>query len=213
MNTDWIMSQILHINIPTILVSIGGSWGIRELVDWLKRRNLQTQQADMQKNLQSQKAEIDRQLEIAKTECQRDIQTHYLQTQLKTASLYKAYPELHWALKEAEGSVYQLFYHSTGRQDETRRVWCALTKKLAEHSLFLDDTLRDACIVAKDLLMEGIRSYDSMDDATKKALMDSIHEKVNVVTNLMRAQLLGDGVELPNVPGEVDVPREEPALL
>jgi hypothetical protein len=213
MNTDWIMSQISHINIPTVLASIGGSWVIRELVDWLKRRNLQTWEADMHKKLQSQKAEIDHQLEITKTGCQRDIQTHYLQTQLKTASLYKAYPELHWALKEAEGSVYQLFYHSTGRQDETYRVWCALTKKLAEHTLFLNDTLRDACTVAKDLLMEGIRSYASMDDATKEALMDSIHEKVNVVTNLMRVQLLEDGVELPSVPGKVDVPRKEHALL
>jgi hypothetical protein len=80
MSIDWILNQILHINLPTILVSIGGSWGARELVDWLKRRNLQTQQADMQKHLQSQKAEIDRQLEITKTECQRDIQTQYLQT-------------------------------------------------------------------------------------------------------------------------------------
>lgn len=95
---DWIVTQVLqvlHINIPTILASLCGSWGIREIVDLVKRRNLQTQQAGMQKNLQSQKAEIDRQLELTKTECQRDIQT-----QLKTASLYKVYPELHRALKE-----------------------------------------------------------------------------------------------------------------
>lgn len=199
MNIDWIISQVLHINIPTILLSIGGSWWAKEFVDWLKSRNLQKQQANMQKSLQKQKAEIDRQLETTKSEYQRDIQTHYLQTQLKTASLYKAYPELHWALKETEGSVYQLFYHSIGRQDETYRVWCGLTKKLAEHSLFLDDDLRDTCVIAKDLLMDGIRSYDSIDKAAKDFLMDNIHKKVEVVTNLMRAQLLKDGVEFPNV--------------
>ncbi len=213
MDFNWVLGQILSVNIPTVFVSLGSSWGLRELVDWIKNRNLQTQQGEVQKYLQSQKAEIDRQLEITKSEYQRDIQTHYLQTQLKTASLYKAYPELHWALKETEGSVYQLFYHSIGRQDETHRVWCSLTKKLAEHSLFLDDALRDACVVAKDLLMDGIRSYASMDKEAKDSLMDSIHKKVEVVSNLMRARLLEDGVELPNVANGAEIPEKEPVLL
>lgn len=213
MNMDWIISQILDINIPTVLFSIGGSWGVKEVVDWLKSRNLQKQQAGMQKNLQSQKALIDRQLEITKSEYQRDIQTHYLQTQLKTASLYKAYSESHWALKETEGSVYQLFYHSIVSQDEAHRVWCALTKKLAEHSLFFDDALQDACITAKDLLMEGIRSYASMDKDSKDSLMVSIHEKIEVVTNLMRTRLLEDDVEFLNVFAKTDLPRKEPAFL
>lgn len=54
---------------------------------------------------------------------------------------------------------------------KSHRVWCALTKKLTEHSLFLDDALRDACVVAKDLLMDGIRSHASMDKYSKDSLM------------------------------------------
>ncbi len=193
MLTDWIIEQITSINLPTIVVSMGGSWGLRELVDWLKRRDLQTQQADMQKNLQLQKAEIDRELEITKAKCQREMQIDYLQTQLKTASLYKAYPELHWAFKEAEGSVYQLFYHSSGRQDETYKVWCGLTQKLAKHSLFLDEKLRLTCVTAKDALMSAIRSYDSIDtDEAKDVLMSDIHTQVDAVTTLMQAKLLDE---------------------
>ena len=125
---NWFLDQMSNINIPTVLLSLGGSWGLREIVNWIKNRNLQTQQGEVQKHLQSQKAEIDRQLEVTKKECQREIQTHYLQTQLKTSSLYKAYPELHWSFKETEGSVYQLFYHSWPQSD-TNRIWCGLTKK------------------------------------------------------------------------------------
>lgn len=213
MDFNWVLEQILSVNIPTVFVSLGGSWGLRELVDWIKNRSLQTQQGEVQKYLQSQKAEIDHQLEVTKSEYQRDIQTHYLQTQLKTASLYKAYPELHWAFKETEGSVYQLFYHSSVGQNETYRVWCNLTKKLAEHSLFLDDTLRDACVVAKDLLMDGIRSHASMDKDAKDSLMDSIDKKVEVVSNLMRERLLEDGVELPNVANRAVIPEKESVLL
>lgn len=209
----WVMNQILQINIPTVIAFICGNWGAKELVGWLKNRNLQKQQGSMQRSLQKQKAEIDRQLEITKSEYQRDIQTHYLQTQLKTASLYKTYPELHWALKETEGSVYQLFYHSIGRQDATYGIWCGFTKKLAEHSLFLDDTLRDACVAAKDLLMDGIRSHDSMVKEAKDSLMDSIHKKVDVVTNLMRARLLEDRVEFPNVMNDAGVSEKEPGFL
>lgn len=64
MEMVWIINQLTNINIPTILLSIAGSWGAREFVDWLKQRNLQAQQANMQKDLRFQKAEIDRELEI-----------------------------------------------------------------------------------------------------------------------------------------------------
>lgn len=190
METGWIINQIININIPTILLSIASSWGLRELVDWLKQRNLQALQTDMQKDLQSQKAEIDRELETTKNQFQKELQTQYLQTQLKVSSMFKAYPELHWAFKETEGAVYQLFYHSFQTQNETHKVWCALTKKLAEHSLFLPDNLREACVTAKDILMSGIRSYDSIDATAKDSLMASIHEKVDIVSDLMRTHLL-----------------------
>lgn len=166
--------------------------GARELVDWLKQRNLQTLQGDMQKDLQSQKAEIDRELEITKTEFQKELQTQYLQTQLKISSLFKAYPELHWAFKETEGAVFQMFYHSFQTQDETYKVWCTLTKKLAEHSLFLPEDLRNACVIAKDTLMSGIRSHSSMDSNVKDSIMNTIHEKVEIVSDLMRKHLLDD---------------------
>ena len=202
MDINWIINQIIQ-NIPTILISIGisisGSWGLREFVDWLKQRNLQTQQADMQKSLQSKKAEIDRELEISKVQCQQDIQTHYLHMQLKTTTFYKAYPELHWAFKETEGAVYQLFYHSYRSHDETHKIWCTLTKKLAEHSIFLDDTLRDACVIAKDILMSGIELYSSIDEKNKKNLMNSISEKVDIVSNLMRAHLLEERVKIKTI--------------
>ena len=212
MSLNWFLEQISNINIPTVLLSLCGSWGLREFVDWIKNRNLQTQQGEVQKYLQSQKAEIDRQLEVTKKECQREIQTHYLQTQLKTSSLYKAYPELHWALKETEGSVYQLFYHSWPQKD-THRIWCELTKKLAEHSLFLDNALCDACVVAKDLLLQGIRDHASMNDNAKDKLIADIHGKIEVVTNIMRRRLLEDDVDLPHLMPEAGSRAEEPALL
>jgi hypothetical protein len=76
-----------------VLLSLGGSWGLREMFDWMKNRNLQAQHGEVQKHLQSQKAEIDRQLEVTKKKCQREIQTNYLQAQLKTSSLYKTYSD------------------------------------------------------------------------------------------------------------------------
>lgn len=190
MEIDWIVNQLTNINIPTILLSIAGSWGAREFIDWLKQRNLQAFQTDMQKNLQSQKAEIDRELEITKTQFQKELQTQYLQTQLKIASLFKAYPELHWAFKETEGAVYQLFHHSFQTQSETHKTWCALTKKLAEHSLFLPDTLKEACVAAKDTLMSGIRSHASMNTEEKDTFMNDIHKKIDIITALMSAHLL-----------------------
>lgn len=78
MSLNWFLEQISNINIPTVLLSLCGSWGLREFLDWIKNRNLQTQQGEVQKHLQSQKAEIDRQLEVTKKNCQREIQTHYL---------------------------------------------------------------------------------------------------------------------------------------
>lgn len=190
MKIYWIINQLTNINIPTILLSIVGSWGAKELVDWIKQRNLQALQANMQKELQSQKAEIDRELEITKTKFQRELQTQYLQTQLKISSLFKVYPELHVAFKETEGAVYQLFYHSFQTQSETHKVWCALTKKLAEHSLFLPDTLKEACVTAKDTLMSGIRSHASMNTEEKDSLMADIHNRIDALTGLMSAHLL-----------------------
>lgn len=187
---NWMVNQMLQVNLPTVLVSVCGSWGLREFVDWLKRRNLQDQQAKIQEGLQLKKAEIDKDLENTKAKYQQEIQGHYLMTQLKATSFYKAYPELHWALKEAEGAVYQLFFHSFGDQKKTYKIWCDLTQKLAEHSLFLDDALRDACIVAKDTLMEGILSHVSMDENAKKCLMQVIHEQIDAITNLFKACLL-----------------------
>jgi hypothetical protein len=61
--------------------------------------------------------------------------------------------------------------------------------------------------------MEGIRSYVSMNKDSKDSLMPSIYEKVEAVTNLMRAQRLEDGVEFSNVADRAGVPRKEPALL
>jgi hypothetical protein len=61
--------------------------------------------------------------------------------------------------------------------------------------------------------MDGIRSHASMDKDAKDSLMGSIYEKVEVVTNLMRARLLEDGVELPHVADPAGVPRKEPALV
>jgi hypothetical protein len=190
MEIHWIINQLTNINIPTILLSFAGSWGARELVDWVKQRNLQALQANMQKELQSQKAEIDRELEITKTQFQKELQTQYLQAQLKISSLFKAYPELHWAFKETEGAVYQLFYHSFQTQSETHKVWCALTKKLAEHSLFLPDNLKEACVAAKDTLMSGIQSHDSMNTEAKDLFMTDIHKKIDFVTGMMSAHLL-----------------------
>ncbi len=195
MSVNEIILQILH-NIPTILVSIGGSWGLRECFDWLKRRNLQKQVEGIQKNLQSQQAKITLELEITKGQCQQEIQTHYLQTQLKTSSLYKSYPIVHRAFKEAEGSVYSLFCHSYGSQKEAYDVWCGLSQKLAEHSIFLNDSLRDACILAKDTLMNGIRSYASMDEGAKNTLMSTIHKQVDSVSGLMRALLLEEKTKI-----------------
>lgn len=193
MEIDWIVNQFTNINIPTILLSIASSWGVKEFADWIKQRNLQILQADMQKNLQSQKAEIDRELEIIKTQFQKELQTQYLQTQLKITSFFKVYPELHWAFKETEGAIYQMFYHSFQTQDETYKIWCTLTKKLAEHSLFLPEDLRNACVIAKDTLLSGIRSHSSMDSNAKDSIMTAIHEKVEIVSNLMRTHLLEEG--------------------
>lgn len=190
MEIDWIVNQLTNINIPTIILSFVGSWGAREFVDWLKQRNIQALQTEMQKDLQSQKAVIDRELEITKTQFQRELQTQYLQVQLKISSLFKAYPELNWAFKEAEGAVYQLFYHSFQTQSETHKTWCALTKKLAEHSLFLPDTLKEACVTAKDTLMLGIQSHASMSTEAKDVLMADIHKKIDIVTSLLSARLL-----------------------
>ncbi len=190
MNIEWFIYQIAHINIPTILLSIGGSWGAKEFVDWVKRRNLQKQQVDMQKDLQLQKADFDRELESTKVRCQQEIQFHYLQTQLKITSLYKIYPELFSSFKIAEGSLYSLYYHTGGNQEKTRKELCSLTQCLAKHSLFLNKSLIDACIKAKDSLIEGINAYASMDQKAKDAFMIIIHEQVDKVRNLMRDHLL-----------------------
>ena len=60
---------------------------------------------------------------------------------------------------------------------------------------------------------QGSYSHASMDKDSKDSLMASIHEKVEVVANLMRARLLEDGVELPNVADGAGIPEKEPVLL
>ena len=71
-----------------------------------------------------------------------------------------------------------------------------LTIKLAEHSLFLDDELKEACVEAKDILMEAIRSHSSMNQDSKTSLMEDIHKKIEKVTTLMRFQLLKDKINV-----------------
>lgn len=210
---DWIMSQILQINLPTVFASIGGYWLTREFFDLLKHRNLQKQQTDMLKQLQLQKAAIDRDLELKKAEYQREIQAHYLNTQLKTTSLYKSLPDLHQAFKKAEGSVYQLFYHTNVSQSETYRVWCSLTQKLGEHSLFLDNHLKDACVDAKDRLMDCIRSHASLNEEAKETLISVVHAKVDHVTHLMKACLLKEELEFNLTYSNCDVSQKESALV
>jgi hypothetical protein len=187
---DWIIDQVKHLNLLTLLISIGGSWFLQAIFDWIKRRNLQKQQASIEESLQQLKAKIDCDLEATKVRYQKEIQAHYFETQLQVKTLFEAYPDLHLALKETEGLVYQTVYHSIAFKDEAHRSWCSLTQKLSKHSLFLDDDLRTKCIAAKDVLILAIQTCSNMDEKAKDALITDIHQKTDSVSNLMRSRLM-----------------------
>jgi hypothetical protein len=162
----------------SVIFSIGGGAAI---FNWLSSRNLQSQQATLNENL-----------EQLKSKQSREIQRHYLRTEQKVTSHYKTFPEVHEALKNTEGAVYSLVHHSNPDQEKAREVWMGFTQVLAKHALFLSKDMCQACITAKDNLIEVIRyfeDYRKLEPSQIDEKLAPIHNQIEDITDMMRKEL------------------------
>lgn len=177
---NWISGQLSSINVLTVLTSIGGSWILREFIDWRKNISLQKQYAKMQQDL-----------EVIKVKCQQEIQTHYLKTQLEVTSKYKIYPELSSVFREACASIHDAFFRGGGFVTQAQKLCCfSVNQIVSKHFIFLDEDLLKKCIEIKDALIEAIVDLDTLNEDQKKVSFDNIGQQVDALCNMIRAKLI-----------------------